>query len=426
MTLTDTAPAENRLSTWKFSGLDQRTGARRRGSVMAHTEDGAQRAARRQGLMGVKVSAVSSKSGMQIGSGVKRGSASERVSFLRSLALINSAVPNVNQALEIAARQVKPKSALRPAVASLLEATSTAGVTLADAFAAQSHIWGEDVAAVVAAGIESGNLTDALKTLAQHKLRSARINKKVRKTFTKPFMTITMTFILLWVAMTKVIPDAVEFAVDLNVELPGVTQWALSAGEFLDVWALPFSLVATALFVGLYFASQSPIYGVHVANFVLNLPFVGRIIHGQAITLAAGVMAIGLTADASTWQVAEWATDAVNNKRVKQSLRSVHERIIAGDSFGDAMDAQIPVVPYEVAALARQSSLGLEDNGSHWRAYAEEISEITEERVDSLSDAVSVVINMVMITAVTYISIAATAPALSVLVTVIENPSGIT
>ena len=77
MTLTETTPSETRLSTWKFSGLDHRTGARRSGSVMAHTEEGAQRAARRQGLMGVKVSAVSSKSGMQIGSGVKRGSASE-------------------------------------------------------------------------------------------------------------------------------------------------------------------------------------------------------------------------------------------------------------------------------------------------------------------------------------------------------------
>ena len=409
-------------SEYRYTGLDPKTLARKKGVVSAQDEESATRHARSRGLVGVEIKGPKGKDAQSRLSG---GSGSERQSFLRSLALVNSAVPSLTEALEIASKQVPPNSALRPAIDSLLEATTSGAETLDEAFSKQGHIWGEDVAAIVAAGLKAGNLTESLKTLVQHKQRTERIRKKVRKAFTKPLLTMLITVVLVWLSLTKAIPEALEFAGELGTEVPAITAWAVTAGNIFSAWGMPVFLVVSLMLVTLYFASQSQRYSIQTAGLWLKLPKVGAIIHGQSIALAAGVTALALTTDARILQVLEWAAEATPNKRVRKSIEDVYHRIAAGIRFGDAAEEEIPILPYEFAALARQSQIGLEDNGQHWRTYAEEIAADTEERVDAFAELMSGMISLMLIAVITYISFAATAPMLNVIVDLISNPDAI-
>lgn len=409
-------------SEYRYTGLDPKTLARKKGVISALDEKSAVRHARSRGLVGVEAKESKSKDAR---SRLRGGSGSERQAFLRSLALVNSAVPSLTETLEISSKQVHPNSALRPAIDSLLEATSSGAETLDEAFAQQGHIWGEDVAAIVAAGLKSGNLTESLKTLVQHKQRTERIRKKVRKAFTKPLLTVVITAGLIWLSLTKAIPEAIEFAGELNTEVPTITAWAVTAGDVLSTWGMPVFLVIASVLVTLYFASQSRRYSIQTAGLWLKIPMVGPIIHGQSIALAAGVTALALTTDARILQVLEWAAGATPNKRVRKSIEDVYHRVAAGIRFGDASEGEIPILPYEFAALARQSQIGLEDNGQHWRTYAEEIAADTEERVDVFAETMSGVISMMLIAVITYISFAATAPMLNVIVELITNPDAV-
>lgn len=418
--MTDVAAASE-ASEWRFVAFDAGTMARRSGRVAASDEPSAIASVVSRGLVGVTVKPVPEQKARRLAA----GKASERMAFLRSLALINSAVPSMNETLQIAAMQVPAKSSLRPAVDSLIEATTT-GEPLEKAFARQGHIWGEDVAAVVAAGIESGGLTDALKTLVGHKQRSERIKRKVRKTFTEPIFAVLVTGAVLWLSLTKAIPEAVEFSEELDAEVPSMTQTAIDAGNFITSWGSLILLVLGAAIIALYYASQSQRYELAVSRFWLSIPRVGGIVHGQSVALATGVIALGLTAGAQIRQVVAWAAEATPNKYLRSCLRDVHDRMLAGAQFGDAVKAHVPVIPHEVAALARQSLLGIKDNGQHWRSYAEEISEATEEKVVQMSEEMSNLRNMLILTVVTYISLAATAPMLNVVVELISNPDSIT
>ena len=114
---------------WRFVGIDEHTAGRRSGVVMAKNEAAAVAAARLQGVIGTKVSKEASKGGT-VRAKLSAGSSSERMAFLNSLALINSAVPSMAETMSIAAQQVPPRSRLRPAVEALLNATRGGGETL--------------------------------------------------------------------------------------------------------------------------------------------------------------------------------------------------------------------------------------------------------------------------------------------------------
>ena len=415
------AAASETRRPWRFVGIDEATAGRRSGVVMAANEAAAVAAARLQGVIGAKVSKEASKSGT-VRAKLSAGSSSERMAFLNSLALINSAVPSMSETMGIAAQQVPPRSRLRPAVEALLDATRGGGETLDRAFAAQGHVWGNDVAAVVAAGIRSGNLAEALRILAEHKERSDRIRRKVRRIFTKPIVSLIAVIAVLWLTMTVAVPQATEFAADVDVEIPALTTWSIQGGDFLNQWGLMLSVIAAASVMALYFLHQSDKHGTAVSHILLRAPVTGKIIHGQATALAAGVIAVALTAGSKAYEAVEWASAAVANRRVKHSLETVRQRLDAGEEFSEAAEREIPILPHEMAALARQSYLGIEDAGKQWLRYAETVSHTTENRVDNLSESMSAVINIALVAVLGFASMAATMPMMSVLTEVIANP----
>ena len=410
------------VQQWRYTGLDENSIARRSGLVLAVDSEAAVAAARRQGLIGVSVSKEVSRTGG--GSRLRSGSTAERMAFLNSLALINSAVPSLSTTLEIASQQVSTRSRLRPAVDSLIEATKSGGESLDQAFAAQADVWGRDVSAVVAAGIQSGNLSESLRILSEHKERSARIARKVRRTFTKPILSFIVVVAVMWLTMTVAVPQAVEFAADVDVEIPSLTQWAIDGGDFLNQWGILGTVLIASVVMLIYFLHESPQHGVEVSERFLRAPVIGKILKGQAVSLAAGVIAVALTASAKPYEAVEWAADSTKNKRVRAALRNVTASIEAGAEFSEAMDEERGIIPPEMTALARQSFLGIADAGEQWQRYATAISDDTESKVDSLSESMSALINVGMVAALGYASMAATMPMMSVLTEVISNPAG--
>ena len=413
------------LTPWKYTGFEQSTGARRRGRIMAPSEMEALFAVRQLGVVGAEVRQLRAKTGRRsLSAATKTGSVSERLNFLRSLALINSAVGSLADSLEIAAQQVKKSSPLRPAIDELLEAATRGGDTLDRAFARQSHIWGDEVAAVISAGIESSELTESLKTLVLHKQRSARIRKKVRKALTQPILSLVLTVAVVWYGLFRVIPASLEFGAEVDVGVPAATQFALSVRDFLSVWGLPAVVLVLVGGVALFFGSQSEKYGEEVAAFLLRVPVLGRVLHMQSMSLAAGVIAIGLTAGSDFWQVVEWAGQSTPNRRVKRAFQDAYGRMMTGGSFAEAIEEQVPILPLEVSVLARQSEFALDESGPQWRVYVDELSEATEEKVETFSNAVITLAGVGLMVVVTFVFYAATAPMFEILLKITQNPGG--
>lgn len=416
----------NQLRAWKFVGFDPDTAARREGIVIAADAQGAISAGMRQGLMAVSAQEHEETLWSQIKDAFKgkSGSSAERLTFLRAVARINTAVKSQTQVLNIAAKQVKPSSPLRPAVDSLIEATTNAGATLDEAFAAQKDIWGPEVAAIVAAGLKSGDLNESLRTLAKHQQRTSRTRRKIRRVLIQQAITLVATMAVAWMILTSWIPDAVKQAELFEAPVPSITQNALVASNLLVTWG-PAALFALVVLVfAAYFASQSEQYGLMMATFWMNFPGIGKIIRSQALALASGVIAIGLTAGAKSRYVVNWAGDSMPNRRYRHTLHDISRRMGDGSKFGDAADAHVPLLPHEFAALAHQSQLGLKDNGEHWREYAEEINEYNEEFVDGFATRVGLYSLLFFAFIVTYLTLAWSAPTLSITDQLINNPTG--
>ena len=224
--------------------------------------------------------------------------------------------------------------------------------------------------------------------------------------------------------MAVAVPQAIALAEDVDVGIPAVTQWAITGGDILNQWGLLGAVTLGAGVMLLYFMHESPQYGVQVSARLLQLPVIGRIVAGQSLSLAAGVIAVALSAAAKPYEAVDWATEAVRNKRVRHALGNVKKSIESGAEFSEALETESEVFPPEMTALARQSYLGVTDAGNQWQRYANAISADTETKVDSLSESMSALINIGMIVALGYASMAATMPMMSVLTEVISNPAG--
>lgn len=414
------------LRSWKFVGFDPNTAARREGVVIAADVQGAVSAGMRQGLMAVSAYEHEATLWSQIKDAFKgtSGSSAERLAFLRSVARINTAVKSQKQVLNIAARQVKPTSPLRPAVDSLIEATTNAGATLDEAFARQENIWGEDVAAIVAAGLKSGGLNEALRTLAKHKQRTARTQRKIRRSLSQQGILALVAIGVTWLLLASSIPAAVEQAQSFDADIPALTEYTMAFGSFFTAWGPAAALLLLVLVFAVYFAGQSEQYGQAVASFWLNFPGIGKIIRSQSLALASGVIAIGLTAGARSRDVVKWAGDAMPNRGFKHALHDIAAKMHEGSTFGDAADEHVPLLPHEFAALAHQSQLGLEDNGEHWREYADEISEYNQEFVDGFAERLGLYSILIVSLVLTVLALAWSAPTLSLTEQLITNPGG--
>lgn len=393
---------------WRYVGIDHTTGRRVRGRLHASSrEDAIYRASEENGVVGATAKRASSN---QISLSRRGGGSSkERLGFLDALVLsLSTGSPN-EDALRNATHYLRPKSSLRPKADELVVAIG-AGKTIAEAFASQSDLWGEDVAQIVSAGSESGNLPDALTALIKSKQTSRAIRKQVVATLRKPLLAVIGLLGLIYAALTKIIPRSASlFADDLDLELPALTQWSLDVGETVAAWGPLFGLVMAACIIGAYSAAKSDAYGESVAEFMLKLPLAGKILYGQAVGRAADVIAISLTANARPHDACEWAASSVTNRHIKAAMKRVHARMRSAD-FPDAMRGEIPPLPHEFAALADQSLKGAKDNGAHWRRYAETLAGQTKARAEVLNQTLNQIIPIVLMGVVTLIGMAIMLP----------------
>lgn len=403
---------------YRYVGTVPQTGKRLRGTVIGNDEqDAIERASQATGLKAVAVKPVG-KLG-SLGSGSK-GSERERLEYLRSLSLSLSTGASSRIALQNAALHLKDGSAVRTQAESL--AALAEGQSISDAFAAQSDIWGEDVAQIVRAGQTAGNLGEILETLVQSKENEAEIRKQVRKTLRKPLPAVLGLIGLIFVSLTTILPRIVDtFSGALDVELPTITALAMSIGARLGTYGPVAFLLMAFISVSIYMASHSERYGLSLATFRLQMPLFGPVIRGGAISRVADVMAMALSANARPYEVCGWAAESVSNLRIKKALRDAQSDMLGGTEFSEAISQQVPTLPHEFRALAAQSSLGLSDPGAHWRRYANAIKKDTEHKADRVNERIELFIPLAIMIVVGFIGAAIMLPQYNAVSQLMQN-----
>lgn len=380
--------------TWSYQGIDNITAQPVSGTVEAATEEEALDNATAEGITPISVSR-SSTTGSWFTSDVRvRASKRDVALFVRGYSTAMSSNMRTEDALNIAATGVR-SSSLKRAARKISEMYAN-GVSLHEAFASYSYVFGKETSAVIEAGETSGQSHMALAALADAKERTGRIRGKVISAMIYPAVVLTAAVGALIVIIAVVLPKVQDVLADLETETPKLTQLLISLSEFLkgNVWVSLIGLVVGAVVLQMLLSTEQG--KVAKSYIAMHMPLFGPVVRSMNTAMLCELCGVMLSAGVTQVRTMELLSTTIRNHVVAEELKQIPQRLINGIDFDAACRMSVPKIDQVIPALAQQTAAGLNDPGEPWRRYGEAVAEDADRRAETLKSAMEPVMVIVV------------------------------
>ena len=168
--------------------------------------------------------------------------------FCRQFVSILRAGVSVSSVLAMLSQQTENKK-LRAAIRTM-QADVEKGDSLAGAMKKHPKIFSEMLCNMIAAGEESGNLEASFEQMEVYFDKARQTHNAIVRAMIYPCILIVVMIVVLFVMMTKIIPQFLKTFDDLEIELPAVTRAVMAVSNwFVDWWWL-LALILIALIIG--------------------------------------------------------------------------------------------------------------------------------------------------------------------------------
>ena len=257
--------------------------------------------------------------------------------FNQQLATLLKAGIPVLQSLELLQR-TQASAFFREVLSRVLEDVRS-GVSLSDAFAAQGGIFPKLYCATVLAGERSGELVSVLNRFIHHQQLLEGVRRRVKSALTYPIVLLSLSFGLIVVLVTYVIPRFATFYLGFSADLPLITKVIVGGSTFIQqhVWYIVGGLAFGYALARRWLHSEAGLTAIDHAK--LKVPFVGRVFH--LLGLSQFVRSLGTLIAGGTPLVnsLEIASGTVTNRALGAPLVRVAGRVREGQPLWSSLDA---------------------------------------------------------------------------------------
>lgn len=281
----------------------------------------------------------------------------ERYLFSKQLvSLIKAGVP-ILRALEVVSQQTK-QAYFRDVIESV-HASVRGGASLSDSFAEYPRIFSPLYVSLIKAGEESGQLKEALTSIADYQKQQEAVASKIRAALVYPLLMLLFGAGSIVFTLTYVLPKIATLYDSFNQSLPVPTVVVINMSAFLLKYGLAVMTGVLALvFLGRGWFKTAP--GKRwLSQVSLAVPFWGEFTLKVEIARFARALRLLLHSGVSVVRAFQFSIPVVNNTLIFTQLKKCQEDLIAGRSFGEAL-RQSPLIPEMVGHLI---SVG-EESGS--------------------------------------------------------------
>ena len=218
-----------------------------RGKVNAANETDLYQQLNKLGMMLVDSKPVKAKT-MIIGGG-RTIQARDKIQFFVHLEQLQAAgVPLIDSLNDV--RDSADDAALRDLTSDIINDV-TGGTPLSQAFEKHPKVFGDLYGALIAAGEESGKLTESFQHLVHHVKWEDAIRQRIIKAVRYPIGVLVVITGMLGFMMGVVVPGIVEFLQSNNTALPPVTVALIATSNFVQSYWWAIILVPIILTVGI-------------------------------------------------------------------------------------------------------------------------------------------------------------------------------
>jgi general secretion pathway protein F len=329
------------MPAFRYEAVDA-TGASKKGVVNADSARSARSDLRSQGLVPIKVDAISAQVDAS-GATARRGfgeklSTTELALFTRQLASLLEAGLPLEQAFTALLEQAE-RPYVRDLVASI-RSEVMGGSSMSDALSRHPRDFQEIYRALVASGEQIGQLSRVLSRLADYIERRNALVQKVKLAFTYPAIVTVVAFLIVIFLLTYVVPQIVSVFANTKQKLPLLTVIMLAISDFVRSYGfvvLGMLIAAGALVRKML---QNPQVKLRWHTWLLTAPLYGKFERSLNTSRFASTLAITTGSGVPILRALETSRDTLSNVAMRQLVEQASDSVREGASLARSLSAQ--------------------------------------------------------------------------------------
>ncbi len=226
---------------------------------------------------------------------------------------------------------------------------------------------------MIAAAEASGELPAILIRLATHIEKRLEIRESVLMAMLYPSIVIALTSCVLVLMLAWVFPKLSVFLQSQNKELPVMAMALLDVADFASSKGATIAAVLLGLLLLLMLFSKTKKGRLFIHRILLKLPILGIVFRAASTQVWTRTLSDLLRSGLSLQQGLKITADVVPNQEYRLVLNRVCRKIVAGESFGEALGNTSPLFDNLVCKLVMvgESSGTLEEGLEELARFAE-------------------------------------------------------
>jgi type IV pilus assembly protein PilC len=250
------------------------------------------------------------------------------------LTLIHAGLPILNS-LELLIKRQKNES-LRSLLENVRDRVKS-GELLSDAFAAQGA-FPKLYTTTLLAGEKSGNMEEVLGRYISFQRLSMSFRKKLAVSLVYPALLVIVVVIMLSFLVTYVVPQFAQLFSSLNAELPPLTVFMLSVGNFTRQYVVfVFGGIAALVFL-LWRWKHTDRGASHIDRAILGLPVVGPIVLKQQVATFSRTLSTLLLGGLPLVPAMETAGASMSSRKIVDGIADATTRVREGRALSRSLE----------------------------------------------------------------------------------------
>jgi type IV pilus assembly protein PilC len=320
------------------------------------------------------------------GGGVKL----EHVSrFTRQFSAMTASGLPLVQCLDVLAEQTESKdfgNAIRKVSLDI-----QGGTTLADAMSKHPKVFNRLYTNMVAAGEASGNLDEIMSRLAEYQEKNQRLIRKIKGALTYPAVVGVVAIGATFAMLTFVVPTFAQMFVDMGGSLPMPTMIVMAISKFLTKYLVLIIAAVVGAVIGILQWYKTEDGRFKIDGFLLKTPIIGDLIRKSSVSRFSQTLSTLLTSGITIVDALQITAKTCGNAVLERGLMRTVERITGGLTIAEPLreTGVFPPMVIHMISVGEKTG-GLAD-------MLQKVSQFYEEEVDGAVDALTSIIEPVMI-----------------------------
>ena len=256
--------------------------------------------------------------------------------FCRQFSIIMSSGINSLVGLETLAKRTENK-VLANEMNRIVESVKK-GSNIADAMLDKKSKFPRLLGAMVATGEETGTLEDVLSSMAVFYEREHKINQKIKNASTYPAIVAGLSFVMLFLFTSFIIPQMMESIMDVGGEVPFITKFVMSVGQFMSkFWWLVLIMIMGVSYVLLQYI-KTPLGRIQKDKIINKIPLLGKGINSIVSMRFSRALYLFISTGYPLLQGLDHIKASVNNSIAEKAIMGAKEGIIKGETLAENLE----------------------------------------------------------------------------------------